>query len=146
MLSGMQKCLDILHDPVLTTCAVIGKRASPAWWVTLEFLRQSRPYGRTGYRSPEPSIEDEWREKTVVRTREVIQQIQRCEGVSARHEQWKGSVRRTGNCGAFSCAGDPAYESSSGQAGKPAWSSQAGRSTAKQWNEDPSSTIDRPGG
>jgi hypothetical protein len=24
-----QKCLDILHDPVLTTCAVIGKRASP---------------------------------------------------------------------------------------------------------------------
>src|SRR6185295_13242354 len=81
-----------------------------------------------------------------VRTKDVIQQSQRCEGVSTQHEQWKGSVRRTGNCGAFSCAGGPAHESSSGQVGKPAWSSPAGQSSAKQCNEDPSSTVDRPGG
>src|SRR6185295_4859410 len=78
--------------------------------------------------------------------RKSIRQRNPHEGVSTRHEQWKGSVGRTGNSGAISCAGGPAHESSSGRVGKTAWSGSAGWSTAKPCSKVPSSTIDRLGG
>ena len=150
-LSGMQKCHDTGHDAALITCGVAEKRVSaPGGCPRNSCDNRGRTAEQGTDRRGRPSMTSGEKRhilpRPYVRAREMIQQSQRWEGVSTRHEQWKGFVRRTGNCGAFACAGGPAHESSSGQIDKPAWSSPAGRSAATRCKENPSSTIDRPGG